>query len=76
MTTSLSARVAAHLRNVLRERRLSQDWLAGETGIALRTLGRRLALKHPTPFTLDELDSVADALGVSIHSLIDSAEAP
>lgn len=50
------------IRATLSERRLSPEWLSEASGINLRTLSRRLDLRHPRGLMVDELNAIAIAL--------------
>lgn len=69
-TQTISKRVAQTVRELLRAQHLTQDQLSGLTGIPARTLARRLHQKHPSGWSLEELDMVADVLDVSVTSLL------
>jgi len=63
-----AARVAGRVRAILAQRRLTGRWLAGAVGMPPSTFNRRLNGGHP--FDINELASVAQALGVPLTDLI------
>jgi ribosome-binding protein aMBF1 (putative translation factor) len=66
-----SRRPIAELVTAAREaRHMSQETLASQAGIALRTLQRRESGR--TAWTTDELDAIAQALYLSMRDLIPS----
>ena len=67
---NLNMIVAGRVRDLLSEKGHTQDWLATETGIPMRTLARRLNELNPSPFTVDELHRVATVLRVPAPSLL------
>lgn len=64
MTTTkpLHERVAQNIRAAVEEQHASISYLVDETGIADRTLRRRLSGR--SPFGTDELELIAEALGI------------
>jgi DNA-binding Xre family transcriptional regulator len=66
----LSVRVAMRIRALLSDRRLSHEWLSETSGINLRTLSRRLDLRHPRGLMVDELNAIALALNVHPGELL------
>lgn len=72
--TLLSARVARSVRAVLAQKRLTQEWLAEASGIPMRTLARRLHVRHPSPLSVEELAAIAAALGVGMADLLPGFE--
>ncbi len=72
----ISERATAIVRHALLDQGLTQEWLAEETGIAPRTLARRLHKVNPSPWDLDELSAVATALGTDIVTLLMQARGP
>lgn len=66
MTTPRS--IAARIKAATREPGKSITWLSGETGIAEKTLRRRLVA--PDAFTLAELASVSRALDTELEDLL------
>lgn len=72
-TRRISEQATKVVRKVLLDQGHTQEWLATETGIPMRTLARRLHNTNPSPMSLDELGAVAIALGTDIVSLLVSA---
>ncbi|QLD10855.1 helix-turn-helix domain-containing protein [Microbacterium oleivorans] len=72
----LSARVARSVRAILAEKRLTQEWLAEASGIPMRTLARRLHVRRPSPLSIEELATIAVALGVGMGDLLPGFEHP
>ncbi|MDD7961905.1 helix-turn-helix transcriptional regulator [Microbacterium sp. NE1TT3] len=68
--TLLSARVARTVRAVLAQKRLTQEWLSVASGIPMRTLARRLHVRHPSPMSVEELAEIAAALDVRMVDLL------
>lgn len=62
-----NGRAIRSTRQILADRGLSIEWLSATTGIALRTLKRRLL--GETAFTLDEAWAISLALGVRMEEL-------
>ncbi|GAT73596.1 helix-turn-helix domain protein [Microbacterium sp. HM58-2] len=69
----MSAKATAVIRKALDERGLTQEWLSEESGIPMRTLARRLHKTNPAEFPIDELNSIAVALGSDLVSLLIAA---
>lgn len=67
-TEPLSKTVTDNVREVLEQRNLPVAFLVAETPIAERTLRRRM--KGNSPWTTDELDQVAEALGLDADLLV------
>lgn len=74
--TLLSARVARTVRAVLAQKRLTQEWLSEASGIPMRTLARRLHVRHPSPMSIEELAEIAGALDVDMVDLLPSLDQP
>lgn len=66
--TSPSETVAANVKAEMARRSHSQNTLAPLVGMRQQALSRRLSGK--TAFTIDELATIATALGVSLADLI------
>ena len=66
--TDFSAAVAAAVEAAMKSAGESELSLSNKTGIPCPTLRRRL--QCVTSFTIDELDRIADALGVDMLDLI------
>ena len=62
-----SHEVAQRIDLLLQLNGLSKSWLADETGMADKTLRRRF--RAPELFTLAELSSIANSLGVPLEAL-------
>lgn len=73
-TQTMSARASSVVRKVLAEQGRTQEWLAAETGIPMRTLARRLHKVNPSGMSLDELGDIAHALGTDVITLLASAK--
>ena len=67
-TSSASERVAAEVRAALARRKISTRQLAADLGASQSHTARRVTGK--VPFSLDELERVADYLGVPVAELI------
>lgn len=67
--TDLNAEIAASVDAAMRTRGVTQEQLADSTGIALRTLQRRLG--GESDWTTGEIAKIARSLKVSVSSLID-----
>lgn len=67
-TRSLRDQVAEEIRVTLARRRLSATELARRMGVSQSYLARRMT--GAQPFDLDDLDRIADALGVSVRQLL------
>ncbi|WP_424449905.1 helix-turn-helix domain-containing protein [Microbacterium arborescens] len=67
---ALAVAVAQRIRDVLQARGETLDWLASATGIARRTIVRRLHRTAPTGLTVDELNAIAIALDVHPSQLL------
>jgi transcriptional regulator with XRE-family HTH domain len=72
-TNDTSRRIAARVSAALSEAGISQRDAAARTGIHINTLSRRLT--GNSPFTVPELDILADLLGVSVPDLFAQAAA-
>lgn len=73
MTTSVSLlthHVSSSIRAELARQRQTQGWLADELGMSRTTLYRRLAGK--TPYAVDDLFDIANALNVELGTLLPS----
>lgn len=68
--SAMSERASERIRKALDDKGLTQEWLSERTGIAMRTLARRLHKTRPSSMPIDELGDIADALEVSIVDLI------
>ena len=64
--------LAERVRDTMQAHERSVSWVARKTGISERRLARRL--KVEVHFTVDELATIADALGVSPATLLPSYE--
>lgn len=73
-TYSMSARdaVGRAIRGAMAERRVSQMELAKRSGMSRSGLGKKLT--GQTTITTSDLDTIADALGVSMADIVASAE--
>jgi len=71
--TDTSRTIAALVSAALREAGIPQRDAASRTGIPITTLSRRLT--GNSPFNTDELDLIADLLGVTVSDLIAQAAA-
>ncbi len=69
----MSEQAASAIRQRLAEINRTQDWLAVATGIPMRTLARRLHKVNPSGMSLDELGTIAAALGTDVVTLLGSA---
>jgi transcriptional regulator with XRE-family HTH domain len=67
-TTNTSRNIAAHVSAALSTARIAQRDAASRTGIPITTLSRRLT--GNSPFTVTELDLIAQLLGVTVSDLI------
>jgi transcriptional regulator with XRE-family HTH domain len=67
----LSAAVADVVRSLLSERGWSGRQLARETGINQASVARKL--REDSPFDLDDLHAIAQALSVDLTDLISAA---
>lgn len=63
-----SGKAARAIRSILADRRVSVEALSDGSGISLSTLKRRLL--GATPFTIDELGLIANALSVSLVDVL------
>lgn len=72
-TERISERATAVVRKMLLDSGHTQEWLASESGIPMRTLARRLHRTNPSPMSLDELGAVSTALGTDIVSVLVAA---
>lgn len=70
-TQSHAERVGANVRAEMARTKRTQAILAHSIGMKQQALSRRLS--GATPFTVDELGRVADALGTSIVQLVGAA---
>ena len=68
MTAPLTQIVASGVRAEMARQGKTQQQLASLAGMAQQTLSRRLRLDDPTPFDVEELERVAQALGVPAQS--------
>ena len=64
--------IAAHISQQLITNDRSQNWLSDKTNIPRSTLKRSLAGSRP--FNVEELNSIAEALGLSLTDLVRPAE--
>ncbi len=72
MEQTTTQRVAGQIRSILGRRQLSRRWLAGEIGMPVTSMNRRL--RGEQPFTVDELTAVARVLEVPTTSLFPADE--
>lgn len=70
MTVPLTQIVASGVRAEMARQGKTQQQLASSAGMAQQTLSRRLKLDDPIPFDTDELERIADALGVPVHQFL------
>jgi DNA-binding phage protein len=63
--------IARRIENIRNVQRRSVAWLASVTGMADKTLRRRLVA--PEQFSLAELSSIATALGTNLEHLVTGA---
>ncbi len=70
MTTPTTAtqRVADTIRAELARRRISQTVVAERLGLSQATVSRRLLGEYP--FTVDEVDTIAEMLGLTASDLV------
>jgi transcriptional regulator with XRE-family HTH domain len=68
----LRRRTAEEIRVLLARRMMSAAELARRTGMKQSTLARRMT--GETAFDLDDLEAIAQALGVAVQELLPSAE--
>lgn len=66
----LTQRVAAEIRAELGRQQMSQRRLAELLGIDQALVSRRLAATNARPWTTDEIDRIAAALGVPVDRLL------
>lgn len=66
----LTQRVAAEIRAELGRQQMSQRQLAEKLGIDQALVSRRLAAINARPWTTDEIDRIASALGVPVDRLL------
>ncbi|MGL5825975.1 MAG: helix-turn-helix domain-containing protein [Nocardioides sp.] len=71
--TDYTDAIAQRVQDALTRHGVSIVWLADTTGIALPTLQRHL--QSLSPFTITELDAIANALGISITTLLTDTQA-
>lgn len=67
-TTDRSRSIAARVATSLQEAGINQRDAAAATGIAINTLSRRLT--GFSPFTIPELEAVANLLGTTVVALV------
>ena len=70
---AISEKAAAVVRKALDEQGHTQEWLSDETGIPMRTISRRLHKTNPSSMPLDELNTIATALGSDLVTLLIAA---
>ena len=66
----IALHISAEILGELGRQRRSKAWLAEKTGIPERTLHRRLSPIGAGSLTIDEMASIASALGVSLATLV------
>lgn len=71
-TGRLRERAAEEIRVILARRRMSAAELARRTGMRQQNLSRRMT--GETAFDLDELEVIANALGVKVSDLVSDAD--
>lgn len=69
----LSEQASLAIRKALADQGRTQEWLADATGIPMRTLARRLHSVNPRGMSLDDLGSIASALGTDVITLLNAA---
>lgn len=72
-TLTASRRIADVIRDRLRETRRTQLDIVAATGIPRTTLNRRMT--GNSPFTVTELELIADFLGMTVTALMVASEA-
>jgi transcriptional regulator with XRE-family HTH domain len=70
MTSSLTQIVASGIRAEMARQGKTQQQLASLAGMAQQTLSRRIKVEDPIPFDTDEIDRVAQALGIPVQQLL------
>ena len=70
MNNNPSRRVASNIRAELARSGTSIQELAEAVGLTRTTLGRRLNQNGRSPLTIDEIEAIADHLGVPVNSLL------
>lgn len=70
LTNGLTQRVAAEIRAELARQQMSQRRLAELLGIDPALVSRRVSTGVGRSWTLDELERIAEILGVSVERLI------
>lgn len=73
-STTWSMGIAARVNATIEDSGLSVRTVAERSGIARETLRRRL--ENQTPFTIDELEALAEVLNVGPDSFLNSAYWP
>jgi transcriptional regulator with XRE-family HTH domain len=71
MTPTLSDRVASVVRAEMARKRVGQEEIAARLGLSQASVSRRI--RGVTPFELDELETVADLLGLPVTAFIEDA---
>ena len=74
MTVPLTQIVASGVRAEMARRGMTPQQLADKVGMVQQTLSRRIRFDEPTPFDTDELERVAEALGISVAQLVTAPE--
>lgn len=70
---AVSVAVSTKVRSLMAERRVTGEEVAAKTGLTPQALSRRRT--GATVWRIDELDAVADCLGVELEDLIAAAKA-
>jgi len=68
MSNKKLSTIAKNIRQYRKEKNLSQDRLSKEAGVAYNTIVKIESGENPNP-TIDTLERIAKALGVSIEKL-------
>lgn len=71
--TPTTQRIAANVRAEMARRQITQSAMSKETGLSQTAISRRLV--GSIPFTVNELDRIADILTVPVSHLIGEAVA-
>lgn len=71
--TPTSERIASNVRAEMARRRITQTEIAKKAGIPQSGLSRRLV--GSTPFTVNEIERIAEVLDIQVNELIGEAVA-
>lgn len=70
MSTSIEVRFAKRLRDLRKKHKITQEYLAGISGVDYKHI-QRLESKNPPAVRINTLEKIAKAFNISVSKLLD-----